>query len=144
MREISAAVEIDATPERVWTVLSDLSTYPLWNPFIQEASGELRVGSRLTLRMVPAEGRAMTFKPTVLVAEPNRELRWLGRLLLPGIFDGEHRFVLTPLGAGRTLLEQAEQFRGLLVPFTGSLIDNTAREFAGLNDALKKRAESDD
>ncbi len=32
-----------------------------------------------------------TFRPTVLVAEPNRELRWLGRLFMPGPFDGEHR-----------------------------------------------------
>ena len=34
----------------------------------------------------------MTFKPTVLVAEGPKELRWLGRLLLPGMFDGEHSF----------------------------------------------------
>jgi len=29
----------------------------------------------------------MTFKPIVLAAEPQRELRWLGRLLIAGAVD---------------------------------------------------------
>jgi len=36
----------------------------------------------------------MTFRPTILKAEPNRELRWLGHLLVPGLFDGEHIFTI--------------------------------------------------
>lgn len=36
----------------------------------------------------------MTFHPVVLVAVQERELRWLGRLLIPGLFDGEHTFQL--------------------------------------------------
>lgn len=42
----------------------------------------------------------MTFRPTVLVAEPDRELRWRGRLLVPGLLDGEHAFVVEPRGDG--------------------------------------------
>ena len=46
----------------------------------------------------------MTMHPTVPVAEPGRELRWLGRLGLPGVFDGEHRFEIheTEPGRGRS------------------------------------------
>lgn len=54
MRSISATVDIEATPERVWAVLGDLAAYPEWNPFIRSASGKLAEGGRLTLRMVPA------------------------------------------------------------------------------------------
>ena len=70
--------------------MTDFGAYPDWNPFIRRISGELREGARLEVRIEPPGARAMTFKPTVRSVEANRELRWLGRLLLPGVFDGEH------------------------------------------------------
>ena len=36
----------------------------------------------------------MTFKPVLLTVKPARELRWRGSLVLPGVFDGEHSFLL--------------------------------------------------
>jgi hypothetical protein len=140
MRSISATVDIAATPERVWSVLADLAAYPEWNPFIRSASGELAKGARLTLRLVPPGGRAMTFRPTVLAAQPGELLRWIGRLIAPGIFDGTHQFTLEDLG-GRTRLTQSETFRGLLVPFTGATMTRTEAGFDALNRALKDRAE---
>jgi hypothetical protein len=140
MRSISATVDIEATPERVWAVLADLAAYPEWNPFIRSACGELAEGARLTLRMVPEGGRAMTFRPTVLAARPGELLRWIGRLIRPGIFDGTHQFALEDLG-GRTRLTQSETFQGLLVPFTGKTIARAEAGFRALNRALKDRAE---
>lgn len=87
----------------------------------------------------------MTFRPCVLVADAGRELRWLGRLLLPGIFDGEHSFLIQPLASGKVLLRQSELFSGVLVPlFRGSLDRDTKRGFEEMNLALKARAEAAD
>jgi hypothetical protein len=141
MREISTQVDIDATPQRVWEVLTDFPRYAQWNPFIREAVGEARAGTTLALRMFPAKGRPMSFKPRVLAAREGAELRWLGRFILPGIFDGEHQFTLGPHDGG-TRVVQSEKFSGLLVPMLGSLIDRTVENFQLLNDGLKKRAES--
>jgi len=141
MRTISASVDITASPEEVWAVLADLDSYKQWNPFIQSASGKLTEGERLTLRLVPAQGRAMTFRPRVLVAEPGVMLRWLGRLIMPGIFDGTHQFALEDLG-GRTRLTQSEAFSGILIPFTGKTITRTETDFRNLNQALKQRVEA--
>jgi hypothetical protein len=94
------------------------------------------------VRIEPPGGRGMTFRPTVLTVEPNRELRWLGRLLLPGLFDGEHSFRLEPLATGRVRLVQAERFTGLLVPILGGMLGNTERGFQAMNQALKERAEA--
>jgi hypothetical protein len=140
MRSISETVDIAATPERVWGVLADLPAYQEWNPFIRSASGQLAEGARLTLRMAPPEGRAITFRPTVLAARPGQLLRWIGRLIVPGIFDGTHQFALEDQG-GRTRLTQSETFRGVLVPFTGKTITRTEAGFRALNQALKERAE---
>ena len=75
-----------------------------------------------------------------IFAEPDRELRWLGRVLLPGIFDGEHAFVIEPQANGCRLRHE-ETFSGLLVPAFGAMLDDTARSFADLNAALKRRVE---
>ena len=143
MKELHSQIEIEAPAERVWRLLTDFASYPEWNPFIRRISGEPNAGERLEVRIEPPGARGMTFKPTVLNAEPNRELRWLGHLLVPGLFDGEHSFTIQPLGEGRVLFVQREEFRGLLVPLLARSLDNgTRRGFEEMNRALKERAES--
>ena len=120
MRELRREIDIDAPPAAVWAVLTDTRSYSEWNPFMPHLAGELREGAKLEVRIEPPDGRAMTFKPTVLRVEPDRELRWLGRLLIPGIFDGEHILHIEPLAQARSRFTQAERFSGLLVGLFGS------------------------
>lgn len=142
MKELRADTEIHAPAERVWQLLTDFASFPQWNPFIREAIGEAKPGSRLQIRIQPSGASGMTFRPTVLKAEPNRELRWLGRLLVPGLFDGEHIFSIEPLDENRVRFVQREKFSGLLVPlFASSLDRDTKRGFDEMNQALKARAE---
>lgn len=141
MREIETEVAISATPDVVWSHLTAFEQFTDWNPFITRAEGKAEVGARLVLMIEPPGGKPMVFKPKVLVAESGRELRWLGRLLFPGIFDGEHRFVLESR-AGGTRLIHAEKFRGLMVPLIWkSMRAKTTRGFELMNEALKQRCE---
>src|ERR671920_610469 len=129
--------------KRVGKLLTNFPSYPQWTPFIRHISGRPAPGERLQARLAPPGGRAMTFKPKVLTAEPNRELRWLGRLLVPGVFDGEHSFTIQPLEENRVRFVQREAFKGLLVPlFARSLETNTQQGFEEMNRALKGRAEA--
>jgi hypothetical protein len=141
-KHLHTEIEIRATPERVWQILTDFAAYQEWNPFMVRASGTPAEGRRLTIRMQPEGGRAMTFRPTVREATEGRRLRWLGRLLVPGVFDGEHSFTIEPLADDRVRLVQDEEFRGVLVPlFAKSLDRNTRPAFERMNQALKRRAE---
>ena len=84
----------------------------------------------------------MRMRPTVLEAAPSEELRWVGHLGIPGLFDGEHRFRIEPLGTNRVRFVQEEQFRGLLVPLVFRFIEGGTRQgFEAMNQALKARAE---
>jgi hypothetical protein len=85
----------------------------------------------------------MNFHPTVVALRPQRELRWLGRLLVPGIFDGEHSFLLTPIGNGVRFV-QREQFSGILAGLMRSTLAATEAGFNAMNVALKERAERQD
>src|SRR5690625_6694464 len=83
IHHLHTEIEIDASAERVWAVLCDFSSYPQWNPFIKSVTGAPQQGARLQIVVQPSGGKAMRFKPLVLAAEKGRELRWLGRFLVP-------------------------------------------------------------
>lgn len=140
--ELRTEIEIDAPPATVWAILSDLSAYPDWNPFITSSDGTLAVGEQLVNRLEPPGGRPLTFKPTVTAFTPGRSLEWLGRLVLPGLFDGRHRLEVVPHG-DRTRLLHTERFTGALVPLMRRSLDTrTLAGFEAMNTALKARAEA--
>jgi hypothetical protein len=143
MKEIHTEIEINAPADKVWRVLTAFADFPEWNPFVRRVEGEVSVGARLDVYIQPSGGKGMSFRPTILVAEPNRELRWLGRLWLPGIFDGEHSFSIEPLGEVCVRFIQRERFKGLLLPILWKMVDgDIQRGFNEMNQALKVRAES--
>ena len=141
MRELRREIEVEAPPGRVWAVVIDFAAYPDWNPFIRRISGELLEGARLEVRIEPPEARATTFRPAVRAVEANRELRWLGRLLVPGIFDGEHSLRIEPLDGGRSRFVQSERFSGVLVGLVKGTLAKTEAGFEQMNTALKARVE---
>jgi hypothetical protein len=140
MRIIEVTTRIAAPPELVWQELVETDAYGEWNPFIPQLTGTFEVGSRLSVTIRPGN-REMTFRPIVVAAERNRTVQWLGRMGIPGIFDGRHEFHLEPLGAGGTLFTQRESFGGLLVGLLGGVLADTEAGFAGMNEALRVRAE---
>lgn len=143
MKELRTSIEINATPDDVWDVLTDFDSYPEWNPFITSLTGDATPGGRLSIRIEPPEGRAMTIKPTVLRSEPGREFRWLGRAGVSRIFDGQHIFELSPTPEGGTQLVHREEFRGLLVsPLLAWVGKGTEAGFIAMNEALKARVEA--
>jgi hypothetical protein len=141
--ELHTEINIDATPETVWEILTDLDQWADWNPFITSSAGRPEVGEKLVNRMEPPGGKAMTFKPHVTVVEDAKTFEWLGRLVLPGIFDGRHRFELAATPTGGTRLVQAESLGGVLVRFLRKSLDTqTVQGFELMNTALKTRAEA--
>ena len=48
--EVSTSIEIAATPENVWAVLADLPSYPQWHPVFLSVTGQLAVGSKLSVK----------------------------------------------------------------------------------------------
>lgn len=137
---LQASTEVRATPQQVWAVLTDLSRYRDWNPFIVSSSGQLRAGATLTNRMHDATGDT-TFTPTVEVVEPGRELRWIGKVGPGGIFDGEHTFTIRQVRPSVVVFTQHEDFTGVAVPFyQHRLHADTLPMFRAMNAALAREA----
>lgn len=142
-KELYTEIEINAAPEKVWQILIDFADYPNWNPFIKSIKGKPEVGEKLENFIQPSGAKGMTFKPTLLVVEKEKELRWLGKFFVPGLFDGEHFFKIETLDEKRVKFIHGENFKGLLVGFLAKSLDtDTLRGFREMNEALKHLAEN--
>jgi signal transduction histidine kinase len=138
-RVLEHTIDIHATPEQVWEALAGFEAYEGWNPFMRRVAGAPEVGSRLRIELSPPDGRRIVVSPSVVVADPGRELRWRGALPL-GLFTGEHAFVITPADTGSRVVHRG-WYRGFLVRLLGSVIDKTSLGFERMHGALKARAE---
>ena len=142
MKEIRADIDINASAEQVWRILTDFRLYPEWNPFIKGISGEAKTGREIEVRVAPPGGKAATWRPRVLRAAAREELRWLNRLLIPGLFDAEHALRIERVGDSKVHFVQQETISGILVPLMGKALEARQRGFEAMNAALKARAEA--
>jgi hypothetical protein len=138
-KELTTQILIQASPEKVWSILTYFKDYPNWNPFIKSITHkkDIAVGNKIKAKI-----DGMTFKPKILTYDINQEFRWIGHLFFTGLFDGEHRFQLIDNSDGTTTFIQSEVFKGILVPlFNKKLGTDTKAGFEAMNAALKIEAE---
>ena len=141
--EFVTQIEINTTAENVWNVLTDLNSYPQWNPMIRWAKGEVRPGVKLTVRFEPVGSKGYTFTPKLLIVEPNRQLRWLGYPRIPKLIDTEHYWTIEQLTDTKTRLMHGAVIYGWLTPLSRNAFEKSSRiPFEQMNRAHKQRAES--
>ena len=127
---------INATPEEIWNELTDFHSYPDWNPFITTITGTPEKEN-----LLKANIGGMKFTPKVLESIPNQKLVWKGKLMLNGIFDGEHSFEIIPQQHSCKFV-QSETFTGILIPFFKKKLEtDTKQGFIDMNKKLKERVE---
>ncbi|HET6725937.1 MAG TPA: SRPBCC domain-containing protein [Gammaproteobacteria bacterium] len=142
-KHIYSEIVIAAPVAHVWDVLVRTTDYGDWNPFIRQIEGALEVGARLQVTLTMEAGKTTRFRPCVIRMLPGREIRWIGRLGLAGIFDGEHSLAVEPEDGGSTRFIHQETFSGVLVPFVWIYLKpRLGTAFHGMNQALKQRVEN--
>ncbi len=140
--QLRTEIRIAAPPPAVWNVLTDVSNYHEWNPFIMGLVGPFETGGALDVTLNPPESGEYHFRATVLAAEPARELRWCAKWGAEFLFRGEHFFRLNETDDGQTRFVHGEDFSGILVRWLGRQLTHTARGFVFMNQALKRRVEA--
>ncbi|MGE5176356.1 MAG: SRPBCC family protein [Hyphomicrobiales bacterium] len=140
---LETQIDIAAPAAKVWPIVTDFGAYAQWNRFIPRASGLLAKGKRLAIYIDPPRGLPMEVHPKILAYDSTGTLRWRGRVLAAGIFDGDHLLEVAPLDSTHARFTQNETFTGLLVPFFAPTLNGSVRRgFLEMNQALKQRAEA--
>lgn len=140
MKNIETEILIEAPIEVVWRVLMNFEAYRHWNPFLT-IEGEAVLGNKLDV-IINMDGRKNFFKPKVVVCDEGRQFEWMGKLLLKGLFAGNHYFKLHPVTEFQTQLVHGENFSGILQgPIMKKIREKTIRGFETMNVAMKEYAE---
>ena len=133
---IKTEIHINKNPEAVWKCLTDFPAHAEWNPFLT------RVDQISDKQLQVEFNGKTTFIPDILKMEPNKELRWVGKLGgVNLLFKGEHYFILKAEKKG-TLFVHGEDFTGILAwllwPFMKKKFEGY---YIRMNQALKARVE---
>lgn len=130
-------IDVKASPDRIWTLLTDAPGFPRWNSTVTSIAGEIAVGQRLALKVPIAPDR--TFKPKVTELEPARRMVWSDGAA--PMFKGTRTFTLTPKGDGSTTFSMVEVFRGIMLPMIKGSLPDFREPFEQYAADLKREAE---
>jgi hypothetical protein len=142
MRKICTDIIIDSTAENVWNILTDFEKFKIWNPFLQIKTGTAEIGSKIKVLFHIPGSRVIELEPVIHKVDTMRELRWMGKLGVKGLLDGEHVFRIEVLDENRTRFIQCERFRGILSPMFLYFIGRKIKTgFENMNKSLKMESE---
>lgn len=133
-KSVHAELVIPASPEAIWSVLTDAPGYEDWNPVFTSVKGEYREGAKMAYRMRDESGKESDVSATVVKLDEARELNQFGGMR--GILTFDHHWFLEPVEGG-TRVTQHEEYRGIGVWFWDPSWFETA--YARANEALSAR-----
>lgn len=140
MKEYVSTATIDASPERVWAILTDGEAYREWNPEIIAVDGRFAVGARITAHVRLGDGAVRKVPQRVTALEPPKRMEWLGGLPF-GLFVGRRTFTLTP-GTNGVEFRMHLQMSGPLSSLILKSVGDRQPEIDRFSEALKRRAEA--
>ena len=139
MRSYEATSTINASPEAVWSVLSDGATWQTWDSGVDAVDGKIEMGERIKIRSQAAPGRAFPVKVTRF--DPPARLRFSGGMPL-GLFRGVRTYEVSPSADGQVTFRMREDYTGPLVPLIWRSMPDLGPSFQQFAAGLKQRVES--
>ncbi|MEM9051331.1 MAG: SRPBCC domain-containing protein [Bacteroidota bacterium] len=136
-KSVHHEITIDATPEKVWQVLTDMEKYPEWNPTMQLVSGEVKEGNKVRYQFTQDPENVSEMDAVVVEVSPNEVLNQKGGM--PMILTFDHRYIIEESG-NQTKMTIHEDYAGIGVNFWNPKAVEEA--YGRLNEALKARVES--
>ncbi len=143
-RAYRAEVEIEASAETVFAVLTDLKAYPSWNPFTSRVDATLVVGAPVRMRV--HLGRLtltqVEYVREVTPPEPVGRLTWGIRTATPWLLRAERVQTVTPISDRWCRYTTVDTIGGALEPVVALLFGRALDEgFNAMAEALRQRAE---
>ena len=139
---IHYSLDIDAPPERVWEVITDLPRYGEWNPFVVACRSTLALGDPIEMRVKLFSAFAQPQRETILEHVPGKRLCYGLRPTPLGTLASRRCHEVWPLDAGRTRYGSRFELTGWLSPVVRALLSvQLTRGFRAMTEAIRLRAE---
>jgi hypothetical protein len=138
VKEFKASTSIQAPAEKVWSILTNVSAWPEWDPNCDKVEGQAVLGNKLKIFTKLSPGRAFPVKVTELT--PNRIMTWTGGMPF-GLFTGVRTYTLDSRSDGNVDFTMHEVFSGPMLGLIGKSIPDMNAAFAQFCSGLKSRSE---
>jgi uncharacterized protein YndB with AHSA1/START domain len=138
VRSYEASSLIEATPEQVWPVLTDIAAWPDWDSGVTRVDGRLALGEKLSIAVAANPGRVFPVKVIQLDAPERMVFR--GGMPL-GLFTGERTYTLVPEGTG-TRFTMRERYTGPLAGMIFKSIPDLGPSFGQFAEGLRQRVKN--
>lgn len=140
---ITTEIEIAASPEKVWSIITDINKWQDWSPIINKSSGTVSLGSKLDITMKGHEAGkdGPRYSPIITKLENQGYFRWRAYMITEFLLTNDKSFELRKTPTGTHLIHK-EYFSGLLAPiFCGQMEKGVPPMLNSMNKALKALAE---
>ncbi len=134
--EYSCGINIQATPSRVWSIMTNAADFPRWNSTVKSVEGKIAAGEKIKLSVKIAPDRVFNLAITEFV--PEKRMVWSDG---NAIFKGVRTYTIAPKGDGSSDFSMAELYTGLMLPMIAGSLPNFIPEFEKYAAALKREAE---
>jgi hypothetical protein len=136
--EYAVGINIQATPKRIWSLLTNAADFPRWNSTVKSIEGKIASGETIQLRATIAPERI--FKLAVSEFIPEQKMVW--RDGMAPMFTGVRTFTLTPKADGTTDFSMAEAYSGLMLPMIAGSLPDFGPTFEQYASDLKREAQT--
>jgi hypothetical protein len=140
MSAFTTSTSIRATPESVWAILTDASSYERWNPEIVRVEGRIALGEKIKAHVLLHGGVVQPVTVRVTTLEPPQRMVWTGGMPL-GLFTGRRIFSVKPADGESIEFTMQVQFSGLLSSLIAKSLGDRQPDIDALAAGLKKWAE---
>lgn len=134
-------LEVNAPPEKVWEAISDLPSYPEWNPFVRECKSTLKPGD--PLRMKVQLGSSVREEEEIIVSCDEGEGFAYGMKPPPlGALKSYRSHKIEDLGNGKSRYLSHFELHGWLSPVVKAFVGSKLQTgFTSMSEGIRDRAE---
>ena len=134
--EYSIGIHIQASPERVWGLMTNAADFPRWNSTIQRIDGRIAAGE--TIQLVATISPERAFKLNIVELDPGKRMVWSDG---NAMFKGVRTYTVSSKGDGSTDFTMSEVYTGLMLPMIAGSLPDFRPPFEQYAADLKREAE---
>ena len=134
--EYAAGVDINASVNRVWALMTDAAGFPRWNSTIKSIEGQIAAGQTIKLIATVAPNRV--FNLNIIDFVPQKRMVWSDG---NAMFKGVRTYTFASKSNDSTDFTMAEAYTGLMLPMIAGSLPNFIPIFETYLADLKRAAE---
>jgi len=139
VQEYVTSIQIAATPQRVWSILTNAADYSKWNPEIVRIDGQMGLNERIIAHVKLGSGAIRKVPLVVTAFHPSMCMEWTGGMPW-GLFVGRRTLTVVPRDGGAEF-QMHLRMSGPMAPLILKSVGDRQPEIDLFSAAVKSYAE---